>query len=156
MSFISFLAVCTILGTSAYLQIHDGFVPCPLCTLQRVAFVALGILFLLNILVYKITIARIFSQLLILASAAAGMVLAGRQVWLQLFHAGEEGECGVSLQYMLDVLPLNEVMAKVFAGSAECAKRGFSFLWLNMAEWSLLLFVGFFIVGLSLLFCKKQ
>ena len=34
---------------------------------------------------------------------------------------GAVAECGASLDYMLDVLPLHEVLGKVLTGSGECA-----------------------------------
>ena len=36
--------------------------------------------------------------------------------------AGFRRECGASLEYMMDVLPLREVLGKVLSGSGECAK----------------------------------
>ena len=127
---LGFVIVCVILGTSFYLQIHDGFQPCPLCTLQRLAFAMLGGLFLL-----RVSVLRWLLPSLSLVTAGLGGLVAGRQVYLQFFQQGSHESCGVSLEYMLQVLPLNEAFNKIFAGSAECTQRGFEFLFLNMAEW---------------------
>ncbi len=80
-----------------------------------------------------------------------GIFLAGRQVWLQHFPSPDNSECGVSIQYLMQVLPMNQVLEKIFAGSTECSQRGWEFLHLNMAEWALIWFVGFFILTLCLL-----
>lgn len=140
---LGFFIVCVILGTSFYLQIHDGFQPCPLCTLQRLAFALLGVLFLLGVFLHRVAVLRLALPIASFITADLGMVVAGRQVYLQFFQHGSQESCGVSLEYMLQVLPLNEAFQKIFAGSAECTQRGFEFLYLNMAEWSFLAFVGF-------------
>jgi disulfide bond formation protein DsbB len=144
--FIGLILVCLILATSVSLQIFDGILPCPLCTLQRLCFALIGLFCLIGIILHKKRWGRFLINSLSSLTAILGIVLAGRQVWLQQFHAADGGECGVSLQYMFRVLPLNEVMQKIFAGSAECSQRGIAFLSLNMAEWALLCFLGFLLL----------
>lgn len=143
--FIGLMAACVILAVSIYLQLVDGLLPCPLCTLQRFSFAILAVLFLFGILLYRNQAGRWLINILALVFSIIGIVFAGRQVWLQQVHPNG-GECGVSLDYMLQVLPLNEVMQKVFAGSAECSQRGWEFLYLNMAEWALACFIGFILL----------
>lgn len=148
------LLVSGLLLTSIYLQFYDGFEPCPLCSLQRMAFVMLGICYFLGLLCYKINFTRILFSLLALLSSIIGLGLAGRQIWLQHFPSSAGTECGVSLQYMLQALPFNEAAQRIFQGTAECATRGWEFLSLNMAEWSLLWFVYFFLLSAYLV--KKR
>lgn len=147
---VGFLLVTMLLLTSLYLQFYDGFEPCPLCTLQRFAFVALGIFYLIGLLFYRWGVLRVFSAVMAFLSSCAGLFLAGRQIWLQHYPSEGGTECGVSLQYMLEALPLNEVAQRVFQGTAECTARGWEFLNLNMAEWSLLWFVFFFLLSVYL------
>ena len=82
-----------------------------------------------------------------MGTALLGILLAGRQVWLQFFFPGDPAECGVSIQYMLQVLTFKEMAQKIFAGSAECTQRGWEFLQLNMAEWSFIWFILLLIVA---------
>lgn len=140
--------VTALLGTSFYFQFIEGFIPCPLCTLQRLSFGLLGVLFLLGALVYSYKPLRLIINTLCMLTSILGIFLAGRQIWLQAFPSPDNTECGVSIQYMMQVLPLNEVLQKIFAGSAECTQRGWEFLHLNMAEWTLIWFVGFLILTL--------
>jgi disulfide bond formation protein DsbB len=42
-----FAACALLIGYALYLQFHDFLEPCPLCIFQRVAFAALGVVFLL-------------------------------------------------------------------------------------------------------------
>ena len=123
-----FIVVSAILLTSIYFQVFDGIMPCPLCTLQRICFGILGILFLIGIMAYKKYSVRLVINTLCGFFAIFGISLAGRQVWLQHFPSANASECGVSLQYMMQVLPMNEVIQKILTGSAECTQRGWEFL----------------------------
>lgn len=145
-----FIIISALLLTSVYFQVFDGIMPCPLCILQRITFGILGILFLIGIFAYAKRGMRLFINVLCGIFSLLGIFLAGRQVWLQHFPSGDSSECGVSLQYMMQVLPVNEVIQKIFAGSAECTQRGWEFLNMNMAEWSLICFAGFLILSLYL------
>jgi disulfide bond formation protein DsbB len=145
-----FIVVCALLSTSIYFQIFDGIMPCPLCTLQRITFGILGILFFIGMLARHRHKLKLVITALCWLFSIIGVLFAGRQVWLQNFPSADGGECGVSIQYMLQVLPINEVFQKVFSGSAECTQRGWEFLHLNMAEWALICFVGFFIMTLCM------
>ncbi|HEX4044802.1 MAG TPA: disulfide bond formation protein B [Gammaproteobacteria bacterium] len=149
--FLGFVIAGLILGISIYLQCFAGFIPCPLCTLQRFAFAAFGIFCLFGLLLSSKLLARMLINTLMLISAIFGLFFSGRQIWLQHFPPAHNSECGVSLEYMLQALPLQEVIQKVFVGSAECTERGWSFLFLNMAEWSLLWFILFFVMSVYLL-----
>lgn len=145
--FLGFLFICVLLLISVYLQLYEGLQPCPLCTLQRLTFGLIGCVFLLGVITASSLWGRLISNTLLLLSSALGILLAGRQVWLQNFPSDDGNECGVSLQYMMDVLPFNQLMQKVLAGTAECTKRGWEFLHLNMAEWALVWFVAFFFLA---------
>jgi disulfide bond formation protein DsbB len=151
---IGLVVVSLLIAGSVYLQVIDGVMPCPLCVLQRLCFGLLGIFFLIGLIVSASRLGRMLVNFFSTAIAIIGLVLAGRQVWLQHFHSADGGECGVSLQYMLQILPLNEVMQKVFAGSAECSQRGWEFLTLNIAEWSLIWFILFLLL-IGYLFVKE-
>lgn len=144
-----FIIVTSLLLTSIYFQVFKGMMPCPLCTLQRLSFGFLGILFLIGVFISRHSIRLIINFLCSLASLA-GLIFAGRQVWLQHFPSADSSECGVSLQYMMQVLPVNEVVEKIFSGSAECTERGWEFLQMNMAEWSLICFAGFLLISIWL------
>ncbi len=149
--FLALTLICVLLLISLYLQFFRGFVPCPLCSLQRLCFAAIGLICLGGIFLGGRPLGRFIFPLLTTTLSLLGIVLAGRQVWLQHIAPVDSSECGVSLQYMLQILPLNEVIQKIFAGSAECSQRGWEFLMLDMAEWSLVWFILFLCVGLFLL-----
>lgn len=149
--FLGFTIVIVLLLTSAYFQMVDGFMPCPLCTLQRITFGMLGLLFIIGLFTYTRRIARMTMNTLCLVTAAIGMMLAGRQIWLQQFSSPDNAECGVSIQYMMQVLPWHQVLQKILAGSAECSEPGWKLLYLNMAEWAFIWFAILFCMMVYLL-----
>ena len=112
--------------------------PCPLCIFQRIAVIALGVLFLLAALHKPRGIGRIVYAVLIGLTAAAGAGIAGRHVWLQSLPADQVPACGPGLDYIIDSFPLSEALKLVFTGSGECATADWHFLGLSMPAWVLI------------------
>ena len=137
------LACVSLLAYALYQQ-HVAFLdPCPLCIVQRIAFMALGVVFLIGALHAPggIRARRVYG----VAAALVALVGAGVSAWhvrLQHLPADEVPSCGPGLEYMLDAFPLREVLVKVFAGSGECAEVDWTFLGLSMPAWTLVWFVG--------------
>jgi|SRR5579872_1251105 len=146
---IAFMVIAIMLGITLYLQNFEGFIPCPLCILQRIALGILGILFFVGFIFNPKKAGNIFLSILAGLFALSGAFLSGRQVWLQHFP-DKNADCGASLQYLIRALPVDQVLSKILHGTAECAQKGWEFLHLSLAEWSLICFVGFFI------FCLLQ
>lgn len=143
-----FLTCVGLLAYAYFLQYVQGLEPCPLCIFQRVAFIALAIIFLLAALHHPKAWGGKVYGLLLLLSGAAGAGLAGRQVWLQGLPPDEVPECGPALDYMLEVFPLGEVIRTVLQGSGDCAEIDWTFLGLSIAGWTLIIFIGMGVVGL--------
>lgn len=147
--FIAFLVVLLLLAAAKFLQLYMGINPCPLCILQRVVMGLLGILFLFGIAFCVNTIARFSFGLLGFLISLLGVVVSGRQVWLQhLPSTGLSSNCDVSLQYMLQALPFDQVLKNIFAGGSTCSQVEWQFLHLSLAEWSLISFVAFSVFAL--------
>ena len=148
------LVVCAgLLGFALYLQYHDYQDPCPLCIVQRIAFMALAAIFLVAALHGPgRTGAIVYGGMLFLV-AGIGAAIATRHVWLQNLPKDRIPECGPGLGYMLKKLPLTQALEKILMGSGECAEVGWKFLGLSIAGWSLAWFVllGAFAVYLTLL-----
>ena len=137
-----FLACAGLLAFSLYLQYYEYQDPCPLCILQRVAFIALMLVFLAGALHGPRLIgARVYSTLLVMISIT-GAAIATRHVWLQHLPKDKVPECGPGLTYMLNKFPLFEAFEKVFLGSGECAEVGWTLFYLSIAGWSLVWFVA--------------
>ena len=140
-NFLGLLACAGLLAYALYAQYGLNLEPCPLCILQRVAVLAAGTLFVIAFLHNPGDRgARIYGALIDLA-ALLGILVAARQIWIIAQPPGSVAECGASLDYMMDVLPLHEVLGKVLTGSGECAKVDWQFLGLNMPTWVLMALV---------------
>ena len=131
-------ATVGLMAYALFLQYVQGLEPCPLCVFQRVAVIALGVVFLVAGLHAPTGAAGRIYGVLGVAAALGGAVVAGRHAWLQQLPADQVPACGPGLDYILDVFPLTEALTLVFQGSGECATVDWSFLGLSMPAWVLL------------------
>ena len=122
-----------------YTQYVLGLEPCPLCILQRVAVIALGISFLLLALKSpQSKQSKFLSSLLLVMISSAGVGIAARHVWLQNLPPDKVPGCGPGLDFMMANFPFGEVLEMVFSGSGECAEISWSFAFLSMPAWALI------------------
>lgn len=147
---LGFLVCLGLLAYALYLQYGLGLDPCPLCVLQRACVIAMGVVFLVAAFQNPGRAGAIVYALLQLVIGGAGAALAMRQVWLQSLPKDQVPACGMSLNYMLDTLPFTDVLNKVFEGSGECAEKGWEFLRLSIAGWTLVFFVAMIAVSFAL------
>ncbi len=134
-------AACAgLLSFAYYLQFVQDLEPCPLCILQRLAFMAFGLTFLVGAVIGSgRTGTRIVAGLgLLFAGLGAGV--AGRQVWLQSLPADQVPACGPGLDYMVGNFPLLKTLSMILRGSGECAENAWQFLGLGIAAWALVWF----------------
>ena len=139
-----------------YLQNVLYLDPCPLCIMDRVLIMSMGVVFLLAVLHNPGRIGQRVYGVINLLLVTTAMVVAGRHVWLQYLPADKVPECGAGLDYMLETMPLNNVLAKVFKGSGECAEVQWTFLGLSIPEQTILLFVAFLALILLQVFRKTD
>ncbi|MGH8075423.1 MAG: disulfide bond formation protein B [Lysobacter sp.] len=139
---LGFLACAGLIAYALYTQFHDGLTPCPLCIFQRIAFAALGVVFLVGGLHAPRGVSgrRVYGVLALLASLA-GIAVAGNHVRLQHLPPDQVPSCGPGLDYMFDAMPIGGVIRTVMTGSGECANVDWAFLGLSMPTWSLVWFV---------------
>jgi disulfide bond formation protein DsbB len=132
---------------AVYLQTVQGVEPCPLCIIQRIFFLGLGLVCLVAVVHGASGRAnRVYGVLMALLALGGGSV-AARQVWLQ-HHPDPAAECGAGLSYLFQNSPLPEFIATVFRGTGDCSEVGWTFLGLSIPEWSLAAFAGLALVGI--------
>lgn len=125
-----------------------------MCMMQRVFFGAIGVLALIAALHNTKQLgATLYSGLLTLLSLG-GAAVAIRQLWLQSLPEDQVPACGPGIDYMLEVFPLLEVIEMALRGTGDCAKVQWTFLNLSIPGWSLIAFIGFAIIAISILFKK--
>ncbi len=140
--FAAIAVACTLLLAYAYYVQFQMFIdPCPLCILQRVAFLALGLVALIAAVHGPAGFGRKVYGLFAFACAAAGAGIAFQHVRLQNLPPDQVPACGPGLEYMIDTLPLTSALRKAFTGSGECATVDWTFLGLSMPTWTLVWFV---------------
>jgi disulfide bond formation protein DsbB len=149
---IGFLICAGLLGFALYAEYQLGMTPCPLCIFQRIAFVIMGLFFLLGALHAPRGNGRWVYTGLVLAGAVGGAATASRHLWLQTLPPDQVPSCGPGLGYMLDAFPFAKMLKLVFTGSGECAKVE-PILGLPMPAWSLLWFV--LLAGLAIAVARR-
>ncbi|MBI5891304.1 MAG: disulfide bond formation protein B [Nitrosomonadales bacterium] len=135
------LTVAVLYGSALYLQYVLRQEPCPLCMIQRVIFIAIGLLFFIAALHNAKRLGAKVYSLLIALTALSGVAFAARHIWIQHLPKDRVPACGPGLDFMLKHLPLSDVWQEVMHGSGECAEKGWTFLMLGIPEWSLVWYV---------------
>lgn len=150
------LACAALLGWGYYKQHVDFVDPCPLCILQRLAFLWMGVFGLIAAVHGPARVGQWLYGMLVIIGGAVGMVLSGRHVWLQNLPAGQVPDCGMGLNYMLDTMPIMAVFREVFYGAGECAEVMWTFLGLSIPAWALVWFTGLTFGTLFILIVSKR
>ena len=116
--------------------------PCPLCILQRIAVIALGLIFLVAAIHGPQRLGSLVYVAFSVVFAALGVAIAGWHVHLQNLPADEVPSCGPGLEYMVENFPLKDALGMVLKGSGECAEVSWRFLGLTMPTWVIVCLLG--------------
>lgn len=133
---------CIIAGgflcVALFMEHAMGLAPCPLCMMQRLWIAVVGLIAYASLLHNpRWGIYPLFAAL----SAIIGGVFSIRQLWLQSLPADQVPACGPDLQYMLEVLPLSDVLVAMTSGTGDCAEVSWSLLGISIPGWALLGFL---------------
>jgi len=135
---LGFAACAALLGYAYYAQFVLHLEPCPLCIFQRIGMLALSLVFLIAAAHDPVGWGRRVYASTAAAAALATIGVALRHLYIQHLPEGSVPSCGASLDFMLKVFSLSEVLVKVLTGSGECAKVTWQFLGLAMPAWVLI------------------
>jgi disulfide bond formation protein DsbB len=143
---LGFLICVGLLGYALYEELYRSQMPCYLCVMQRVAFVWMGLFFLLGGLHAPRAGGRRGYIVLVLIGVAFGIVMSIRQLWLQALPADQVPACGASFGMLVDMLkqgsmPFGRFAAVVLHGDGNCAAVTWRFLGLSMAGWALIWYI---------------
>jgi protein dithiol:quinone oxidoreductase len=135
-----FLVCAGLIAYAFYLQYVKALEPCPMCWFQRVAVVALGLVFLAGALMNPGRPgARVIAWLAVL-TGGSGIALAARHLYIQSMPSDQLPSCGMGITYMLESLPFLDVFARALKGSVECNKIDL-ILGLPIPAWTLIFFI---------------
>ena len=136
-----------LVGGSFFVQHVLLVEPCPLCIIQRYTYFLLAIVLFAAALLGRRPRAQCGLLLVAVAFVLFGGGVAAYQSKLQLFPAAQAATCSPSLTYMVDTLPMNELIGRLFAAHGDCSDTSFKILGLTLAEIS---FVAFCVLLVSL------
>lgn len=147
--FLGFAICAALMSYALYLQYVLDLEPCPLCMFQRVALVAMGIVFLIAALHGPARTGAWLYGVLQLVLGGTGVALALRHLWIQHLPADQVPACGMGIGYMFETLPFFDVIERTLKGSGECARVDLV-LGLSIPAWTLGLFTLLIIWSLLL------
>ena len=140
---ISFILVALLLGVSAYLEIYEGINPCSLCILQRLVMGLLGVTFFLGMILRLNKAGQLIINCISLGVSILGLVLSGRQVWLQ--HIRKIAKENAEFIYFT-CLKFSRFLKRsnISEGRHGMFPVWLAILHLSLAEWSLICLAFFF------------
>jgi disulfide bond formation protein DsbB len=137
------LACAALLAGALYLQLAKGEDPCPLCVLQRYAYVLIGVTAFATATTRRVR-SMLIGETLILLFSAVGTGLAVRLAWVQ---SHPSFSCGFdALQPIVDSLPPAKLLPVVFKVGGLCETVYPPILGLTLPQWSLVTFVLIFVL----------
>lgn len=140
---IIFLSCVALMGYGLYLQHVTGLTPCPMCILQRIAFVFVGALALIAAMYNPQRTGNMIYSALIAIGSLTGLGIAARHVYVQNLPPEQLAQCGPGLDYMIESFGLAQALPLIFKGEGECAASAWKFLGLTIPAWSLVWFAIF-------------
>ena len=131
--------------------------PCLLCYAQRFCVYLLIFVSLIAFL-HKNQSLFFFRTYLTVASAIMliGSSLSIRQLYLQSLPNDLVPTCGPDLEYLLETLPVLEVLLIAIKGDGNCAEVLWSFLGISIPGWLLIAFIVLFAYVLTSLYISKD
>ena len=134
--------IAALMGYALYEEHVVGLEACPLCILQRMAIIALGLVFAVAALHAPRGVgARVYGGFGVLV-ALVGMGISGWHVRLQNLPPAEVPACGPGYDYIMSTFGWLDGLSMIFTASGECAEVNWSFLGLSMPAWVFVWFVA--------------
>src|ERR1700752_5027333 len=145
---LGFVVCAGLMGYALYLQYVLELEPCPLCMFQRVVMSAMGVVFLVAAVHRPGRAGGWGYSIVQMVLGALGIGLSLGRLWIQSLPPDQVPACGMGISYMLESLPLVDVITRTLKGSGEWAKVDLV-LGLSIPAWTLILFIA--LIGWSIL-----
>lgn len=122
--------------------------PCPLCMMQRLAFVLIGIMFLLQAVWWPLSGAGlVVMKTLKYLSIFFGIGLAARHIQIQNLPAGEAPACGLDFYGVMEQNGFLRGLWQSMQGTGDCTTRDL-FMGLTIPTWSMTLFIALLLLAI--------
>ncbi len=144
-----------LLAVAFYMEYQMALEPCPLCMLQRIVFLCVGLVSLASALTGSQTARRFFSWVVVVLSLI-GAALAIRHLYLQQLPEDQLPACLPGLSYMFDVFPWQEIMQAMIMGTGECGDVVWTFLSISIPGWTLVAFTGMALINIIIALKTKK
>ncbi|MBL8490561.1 MAG: disulfide bond formation protein B [Rhodocyclaceae bacterium] len=120
---------------------------CPLCIVQRMLYMVIALIAFAGLLAFRIPAARRLLAGMMGLAAAAGIVAAGYQTWIQRF--APMTTCGADMPWYEQLVEwAGQQLPVLFLSTGLCSDPAWRFLGLSIAEWSLAAFTGMAVLSL--------
>jgi disulfide bond formation protein DsbB len=137
------------MGYALYAEHVLGLEPCPLCVFQRIAMIALGVVFLAATLHAPRGLGARVYALLGALTAAIGAGVSSWHIHIQNLPPEKVPSCGPGLSYLWEAFPVRDMLNMVFNGSGECHEINWTRFGLSMPTWVLIWFVALGVLALA-------
>ena len=139
----SFLACTGLIATAYYMEYVMYLDPCPLCMVQRIAIILIGMACLAAVLHNPRRRGQQSYAWVQLILCVGGGATASRHIWLQNLPSDKIPECFPGIETIFARNPFLDALTIVFSGTGECAQVAWTFLGLSIPGWTLVAFVCF-------------
>lgn len=136
-----------LLGAAYYFEYMLYLDPCPLCIMQRIGVLLVGLGFTAAALHRPGRTGQMAYAVYGMLAGIFGAAIAGRHVWIQSLPADQVPTCGPSLEYMFDALPWTDLISVLLRGNGNCAEQSWMFLGISMPQWVMLWFAGYTVLA---------
>jgi len=139
------VAALGLIAAALFMQHVVGLNPCPLCILQRVAYLSLAIAS--GLAAWRTP--RSSTLGFAVAALLFALTGAGIAAWhVRIKSMPELLSCGPGLGAMLENFPLTQVLPRIFRGSGDCADAAAVLFGMSLPAWSL---AGFLVLALTVI-----
>ena len=138
--FLAFLSAIGLMAGALFFEHVMELEPCPLCMTQRIVVIVIGLASLTAALHNPAGKGRKYYGGAVLLFAIMGAGLAIRQLYLQSLPPRQTPACLPSLEYLVDVLPLMELIPIMLSGTGDCADIQWQFPWIDNSRMDSYLF----------------
>jgi disulfide bond formation protein DsbB len=112
---------------------------CPLCVIQRMLYLSIGLCGIFGLLLGRVRAIRAGLLVLMVAAAGTGVFVAGFQTWLQRF--AQFASCAADYPWWAEMVDwAGERVPLLFHANGSCSDPAWKLIGLSIAEWSLAAF----------------